>query len=132
MPQYQLLTTGEVGLPPTGWKGEFEEKWEDHLPKTPDYDPSYCFEARLNRPLVSAYRKHWAVEPDFTNNVISSRDGKPEEKFVATLDYIFCSDSVDVVEAQELPHRDAVAGKGPLPWDTEPSDHLMLCATIRV
>jgi endonuclease/exonuclease/phosphatase family metal-dependent hydrolase len=131
-PQYQLLTSGNFGTAPSDWKGEFDESWEDHIPETPPYDVGYAFESNLGGPLVSAYRACMGAEPDFTNNVINTRGGKPEETFIETIDYIFCSKNVEIVGVQELPHRNAVADKGPLPWASEPSDHLPVCATIRV
>jgi endonuclease/exonuclease/phosphatase family metal-dependent hydrolase len=131
-PQYQLLTTGDMTEPSRGWKGEFAESWHDHIPSTPEYDVNYTFESHLDAPLVSAYHQFTGAEPDFTNNVISTREGKLEEVFIETIDYIFCSKEVKIVNVEALPHRKDVAHKGPLPWDTEPSDHLPLVATLMV
>ena len=55
---------------------------------------------------------------------------KDDDPFIDTLDYIFVTDDVEVVDVLDLPHRDQV--KGPFPAATEPSDHIMLAATIRV
>jgi len=78
--------------------------------------------------LRSAYALAHGAEADFTN----WSKVKQEDEFVDTLDYVFVSEGVQVLDADELPRRDALPGGGPLPTATQPSDHLMLAATIRV
>lgn len=79
-----------------------------------------------------------------------SPSGKDEPEFIETLDYIFLSQSKSgggdggggggdgvgaesdwrVVDVLPLPHRSEV--RGPLPIATEPSDHLMVAATLEL
>ena len=63
---------------------------------------------------------------DFTN--FAQIKGDPQ--FIDTLDYIFISPAVEVKEVMHLPHRNDV--KGPFPSKAEPSDHIMLAATLTV
>jgi len=59
---------------------------------------------------------------------------KEEPEFIDTLDYIFlssvASSSWEVSSVLPLPDRSSV--QGPLPNQEEPSDHLMLAATLRL
>eukprot|EP00466_Bigelowiella_natans_P005072 jgi/Bigna1/71570/fgenesh1_pg.16_\ len=76
--------------------------------------------------LKSAYRCVYGHEPEFTTySKIEDRD-----RFISTLDYILVSPTVQVKRVLRLP---GVASQhGPLPSMAEPSDHLMLAATIGV
>ena len=76
--------------------------------------------------MRSAYKVALGTEPDLTNHARI----KDDEPFVDTLDYIFVSPTVTVKEVAQLPHRDDV--KGPFPSKTEPSDHILLQATLTV
>lgn len=71
--------------------------------------------------LRSAYLDFFGNEPEFTNFAQSVRNPEP---FVGTLDYIFLSQKVKVVEMLELPKR-AESG-GPFPNENELSDHVRL------
>jgi mRNA deadenylase 3'-5' endonuclease subunit Ccr4 len=75
--------------------------------------------------LHSCYVTKRGVEPDFTN--YSKFQETPI--FIETLDYIFVSADVQALDADELPAKDAVAG--PFPTAVEPSDHVLLAATLR-
>ena len=48
--------------------------------------------------------------------------------FIDTLDYIFLSREWEVNDVLPLPMREVVAG--PLPNEQEPSDHLLISATL--
>jgi len=82
------------------------------------------WKAEVLPPLLSAYKVANGREPDFTN--FNQTVGKPT--FCDTLDYIFHSSEWTVDSVLELSHRDNVAG--PLPNRSEPSDHLLLAATL--
>lgn len=78
----------------------------------------------LETPLRSAYNTSLGSEPDFTNYAkIAS-----EPPFIETLDYIFYSPDWTVESVKPLPHRDSVVG--PLPNEEEPSDHILLSASL--
>jgi len=66
------------------------------------------------------------AEPDFTNFA----QIKDDPQFIDCLDYIFISPGVEVAEVMQLPHRSEV--KGPFPAPNEPSDHILLAATLRI
>jgi mRNA deadenylase 3'-5' endonuclease subunit Ccr4 len=76
--------------------------------------------------MRSAYKVKNGSEPDFTNFA----QIKDDPQFIDTLDYIFISPAVEVKEVMPLPHRNDV--KGPFPSKAEPSDHIMLAATLTV
>jgi hypothetical protein len=154
-PPYRLLTTGcssepgtaapsrtsdadgmdttatEAGDPSSAWADDLGKTWSEHtaLP-VPEYDPGYVFDLTLPRPVYSAYTRSTGKEPDFTNSAETTHSLKPEpEEFIGTLDYIFCSEDVEVVEVLPLPSlADAVA----MPTATEPSDHLLIAATVKI
>jgi len=92
-------------------------------PKIPERDP---WKPQIATNLNSAYRVFTGSEPDFTNFA------KPKDRpvFVDTLDYIFITPGLEVVDVEALPARDDVAG--PLPNEEEPSDHVLIAATIRM
>ena len=76
--------------------------------------------------MKSAYKDFLGREPDFTNYAQTRED----PVFIETLDYIFCSPGFRAVEVRDLPQRGEVAG--PLPNAEEPSDHIMLGATLEL
>lgn len=78
--------------------------------------------------LESAYRSFHGKEPLFTNYAQSSFQDEP---FVETLDYVwFTPGAFAVVACPQLPTREEAAG--PFPNKREPSDHLLLNATLRL
>lgn len=107
-------------------KGGIEEGNEFFPAKTPDGSPGNKWFPKVLGPMKSAYREVLGEEPDFTN--YAKVESYPE--FIETLDYLFCTPEVDVVDVMRLPPRTAV--QGPLPNQTEPSDHIMVGATIRL
>ncbi len=82
------------------------------------------WECKLSKPLRSVYTVSNGKEPDFTNYAQVQDD----PVFIDTLDYIFVSEHWRVDEVLPLPHRSEISG--PLPIDSEPSDHLLISAHI--
>lgn len=78
----------------------------------------------MKPPLSSAYVTATGREPDFTNYAKVQN----EPVFIETLDYLFHSKGWRVDSVLPLPHRDAVAG--PLPNESEPSDHILVSAKM--
>ena len=78
------------------------------------------------KPMRSAYAVQNGKEPDFTNYA-HSRDSEP---FIDTLDFIFLSEQWKVASVMELPHRDDSKGPFPNLDANEPSDHVMIAATV--
>lgn len=76
--------------------------------------------------LHSAYVTATGAEPDFTNYAKVQN----EPIFCETLDYIFHSKDWKIDSVLELPHRDKVSG--PLPNESEPSDHILMSATMSI
>lgn len=76
--------------------------------------------------MKSAYASANGKEPDFTNYA----QVLDQEPFIDTLDYIFLSPEWAVKDVRPLPHRSEVAG--PLPIEGEPSDHIMIAATLEL
>lgn len=80
----------------------------------------------LQVPFGSAYKEKNGVEPNFTNYA----KVKDDPEFIDTLDYIFYApkDAWQVDDVLPLPDRSEVAG--PLPNENEPSDHILISATM--
>jgi len=108
---YDLITTGDI---PSG---------HEAAPVAPEGEE---WSTALPYPMRSAYKVKNGSEPDFTNFA----QIKDDPQFIDTLDYIFVSPAVEVKEVMPLPHRNDV--KGPFPSKAEPSDHIMLAATLTV
>lgn len=110
---YKLLTTGKL---------------ETGHPDYPHPRPYDSWRPDLALPYVSAYAAasdDGSTEPEFTNYV-TMPDG---EEFCETLDYVFHSSDVETVEVLPLPPK---AEAPPMPWADEPSDHLLIGATLRI
>lgn len=126
------VLTGDFNIKPTEYayemitKGKVDHAHEDFPPKCPDGSPPEKWFPAPLAPMKSAYHEVLGSEPDFTN--YSKVNGQPA--FIETLDYLFCTEDVDVVDVMRLPHRDAV--QGPFPDASEPSDHVMIGATLRL
>lgn len=105
--------------------GDLDESHEGY-PIMPAGNTGEPFNVKPQKKMESAYVRVNGEEPNFTNHARI----KDDDPFIDTLDYIFVTDDVEVVDVLDLPHRDQV--KGPFPAATEPSDHIMLAATIRV
>lgn len=116
---YRMITTGQI------------DAGHRDYPKrssVPDGSDPGKWMPRVRYPMKSAYKAVLGSEPDFTNY---NQPGGATA-FIDTLDYIFCSEDLDVVDVVRLPHRKAVIGKGPYPTAKEPSDHCLLGCTMRL
>ena len=54
------------------------------------------------------------------------------EPFTDTLDYIWISDHWDVKSVMDLPNRESLVDVKSFPTVSEPSDHLMIGATLQL
>eukprot|EP00047_Mylnosiga_fluctuans_P001709 m.221555 g.221555 ORF g.221555 m.221555 type:complete len:351 (-) comp10609_c0_seq1:325-1377(-) len=107
---YSMLTTGRL------------DPASPAHPVIPPWDPW-----RISlRAMRSAYVLATGKEPPFTNH----SQFRANPPFVGTLDYIFCSDGIGATAVLPTPAAEGFAG--PLPTADEPSDHLMLAATLEV
>lgn len=115
---YEMITTGQL-----------DPSHSDFPKKASIFDGSQPekWMPTLRFPMKSAYHEVLGHEPDFTNYA-QTESGPP---FIDTLDYLFCSPDVDVVDVLRLPHRKAVV-KGPYPTPSEPSDHCLIGCTVRL
>jgi endonuclease/exonuclease/phosphatase family metal-dependent hydrolase len=106
---YQLLTEGKV-------EGDAD------MPKTREGENW----SPIVKPMRSAYKALLGREPEFTNYAKCLND----EPFVGTLDYVFVSPEWAVKDVEKLPSLSEMTG--PLPIATEPSDHLLVAATLEL
>lgn len=74
----------------------------------------------------SAYAVANGTEPDFTNYA-QTRD---DPVFIETLDYLFLSPLIKVASVIPLPSKGSVPG--PFPTEPEPSDHMLIGATVDI
>eukprot|EP01035_Chromulina_nebulosa_P019116 gene19116-24950_t len=107
---YKLITTGSI-----------DENDPAKPPKLPIID-------QTTEPMNSAYFLHNKVEPDYTNHA----QVKDDEPFIGTLDYIFLSKEFTVKSVISLPSIETAKQLGPMPLVDEPSDHLVLGATVEL
>lgn len=110
---YKMITTGCID----------ESNKETYPPACVEYENPLKLKIK---PLRSAFKVALGEEPVFTNWG-QTGDSPP---FIGTLDYIFLSDEWTVSSTAPLPSLEATAG--PLPNDVQPSDHLLLSATLRM
>jgi 2',5'-phosphodiesterase len=156
-PEYKLLTTGrldekdEETFPSLALFSSEEEKDKQNNSNTNNNNNNNSgWSPSLLLPLKSAYFTHLGKEPDFTNFAqTSGRGGQSEEPFQETIDYLFHSDVLEVVDVLSLPTRggeEGVAEKegegvknnynksysssSSFPNEEQPSDHLMIAATF--
>lgn len=112
---YRLLTTGI--LPPE----------DESFPTPSKYGMEW--KAKL-RPMRSAYAVSPHGEPEFTNYAFV---GNMEQPFQETLDYIFLSEhwhAVDNVKETYRKDDPVLASSLSFPNADEPSDHLLIAATV--
>lgn len=108
---YQLLTTGQL------------DKNDPALP-TPKY--GYEWTSTI-KPMRSAYASsEGGGEPDFTNYARIQED----EPFIDTLDYIFISPEWEITGVKPLPNRSVANGPFPNLDHGEPSDHILMAASL--
>ena len=106
---YTLLTTGELPRNDASYPtSKFGMEWRSTI-----------------RGMKSAYAQHPHGEPDFTNYAHIREDENP---FIGTLDYIFLSDNWKVRDVTPICHRNDA--NGPYPNADEPSDHVLISATL--
>jgi 2',5'-phosphodiesterase len=114
-PVYRLLTTGEMDK-------------DDAFYPTPKNGMEWSPSAKAMKSAYAEFDKGGS-EPNFTNYA----KVKDDEPFIDTLDYIFLSPSWKVKGIRELPHRDQCS---PIPnldvEEPEPSDHIMIAASLEV
>lgn len=77
-------------------------------------------------PVRSAYAVALGKEPEFTNFAWIEDAAKP---FRETIDYIFISERIEVVNVTQLPS--ATVEDPPYPSEDQPSDHVLLAADVR-
>lgn len=106
-PMYRLLTQGTI---------DAEE------PARPINEPGDQW-SPLVQPMRSAYVEKNGNEPPFTNWA-KVKDDPP---FIDTLDYLFLSPEWRVAAVEPLPEV-----QGPFPTESEPSDHLLISATLEL
>ena len=111
-PHYKLLRTGTL-----------DENDETYPP--PKY--SMTWESSFQG-MRSAYYEVHGKEPQFTNN--AHNGALNAESFIGTLDYIFLSENIKVVDVKDTPSMDD--WKGVYPDENEPSDHVMIAASLRL
>jgi hypothetical protein len=90
----------------------------------PTPTPEYDMEVKTT-PLRSAYKETLGSEPEFTNWGQTRSD---TEAFKDTLDYVFVSDEWKVESVLKVPNSSEITG--PFPIATEPSDHLLIGASL--
>lgn len=114
---YELLTTGHL-----------DEKHEEYPVVHPDdkWKPNV-------RALRSAYHAANGKEPPFTNKAVRDLWGG-RNSFQGTLDYLFCSEGVKVVDTYPVfgHFPDEIGNAKSLPVLQAPSDHLMIGASFQI
>ena len=121
-PQYNLLTTGIL---------DKEESEENEL-SYPPIKFGYQWESSICK-MKSAYALYnGGKESDFTN--FAHNGALSNESFIGTLDYIFLSDKHHwkVKDVQKLKQHRNDVHDGPFPNAIEPSDHVLIAATLEV
>lgn len=112
---YRMITTGAIA-----------PDHADFPPTPPDGSPADRWFPRDFTAMKSAYAEFNGVEPEFTN--FSQAENQPQ--FCETLDYLFCSKQLEVVDVVPLPARQNVSG--PFPVRSEPSDHILIGCTVKL
>lgn len=79
-------------------------------------------------PMKSAYKEFLKTEPTLTN--FSNKSKNPKGGFADCIDYIFITEEFEVVDVLELYESRDIIESASFPDHTEPSDHLLLKATL--
>jgi 2',5'-phosphodiesterase len=111
-PHYSLLRTGTLSP-------------EDETYPDKKYDTNWKPELKGMR---SAYFELNGEEPEFTNN--AHNGAMNAEPFIGTLDYIFLSDGWNVLKVKDTPKKDEL--EGVFPDAEEPSDHVVIAASLKI
>lgn len=111
-PHYKLLRTGTLDkndetYPPSKYGVTWESSFQG---------------------MRSAYHECNGEEPSFTNN--AHNGALNTESFIGTLDYIFLSENIEVISVKDTPSMDD--WKGVYPDENEPSDHVLIAASLRL
>jgi len=114
-PQYQIMVNGALSPLATSATPVFPSWWDTKWTPT------------LKRSLRSAYKEHFGREPDCTNYAFIDPGPDP---FIDTLDYVFLSNNINILDARELPNRLDI--NGPMPNKKYESDHLLLCTDLEI
>ncbi len=127
--QYQFMTAGKIGK-----DKDISETDNTQSPIPPDrYGVKWESDIIGMKSAYASYDKNNGKESDFTN--YAHNGALSDESFIGTLDYIFLSGNCEhrwrVVDVLDLKHRDEVLD-GPFPNEKEPSDHVMIAATLEV
>ncbi len=123
-PQYQLLTTGALD-------DNDNEREKSNSPFPPiKYGVKWETSCKKMKSAYAMYNSD-GKESDFTN--YAHNGALSDESFIGTLDYIFLSEDHDwkVSDVAQLRHRSDVED-GPFPNESEPSDHVLIAATLEV
>mmetsp|Transcript_31103 Transcript_31103/g.38413 ORF Transcript_31103/g.38413 Transcript_31103/m.38413 type:complete len:353 (+) Transcript_31103:113-1171(+) len=117
---YELVTTGKCDSS----KAEY--------PSPPVYDPDFNLMTDISS-LKSAAVQFRNSEPLFTNYSWPKpwTPNQKDEPFIGCLDYIFISDHFQVNDFSKL-YDTVEEAKGPFPNSKEPSDHVLLAATLSI
>jgi len=127
--QDPLILAGDWNVEPTTntyrfvlTGGPLPESSRDH----PSPIPNDSWRPVLKYPFKSAYKEALGHEPEFTNYA------RPvgADTYMGTLDYIFLSPSLRTIDVLPLPAKQDVLSGGVYPNSTEPSDHMLVAATI--
>ena len=113
--QYEIMVNGKLSALSTDAMPVFPSWWDSNWKPT------------LKCGLRSAYKEHFGEEPDCTNYAFIDPGPDP---FIDTLDYIFLSKNINVLDARELPNRLDI--NGPMPNKKFESDHLLLCSDLEI
>jgi len=135
--QYKFLTTGKLC---NGGDGDTCTEEADKAataimsPIPPErYGVKWESDIVGMKSAYASYEKNNGKESDFTN--YAHNGALSDESFIGTLDYIFlsgnCEHQWNVVDVLKLKHRDEVLD-GPFPNENEPSDHVMIAATLEI
>lgn len=117
-PQYELIRNGHL---PSGHR-QLPPDVDDENSGAPEgWTPS------LNHPMRSAYAVANGQEPAFTNYAWTLGQ---KFAFRATLDYIWISDRWTVDSVKTLPQKRQLKGTYSFPSKEEPSDHLLIGASL--
>lgn len=141
-PHYQLMTTGS--LPPDATTTTTASDSSDLSTKeqeSPSPYPPIRYGTKW-KPSLSKMKSAYALhnpndkEPNFTNYAYNGALADDNHAFIDTLDYIFLSQNHDwvVKDVESLKHRDDdnVLEEGPYPNQEQPSDHVLIAATLEV
>jgi len=111
-PHYSLLKTGTLDEKDETYPGlKYDAAWKPNF-----------------KGMRSAYFELNGEEPEFTN--ASHNGAMNAESFIGTLDYVFMSDEWKVLQVKDTPKKEKL--EGVYPNAEEPSDHVLIAASIEI